>query len=200
MAQQHFLANRETEMVLLALQVFQVLFLWVHGWIPLERPYPDWPYDWLVISYACFHRANPRLVDTLSLPTGTEASCSLSNHVRQNAFLLADAQWNGPKHRAYFAPFGDRLQPAVLLLELFHLTGLSLACYSTATICSTEKAPSSCTVSLQISPKTNISTGPEIPEPITGTCTRNRCRIESKKCFGRHERDRKRETQARRLA
>jgi hypothetical protein len=54
MAQQHFLANRETEMVLLALQVFQVLFLWVHGWIPLERPYPDWPYDWLVISYACF--------------------------------------------------------------------------------------------------------------------------------------------------
>src|ERR1700722_15973255 len=108
MAQQHFLANRETEMVLLALQVFQVLFLWVHGWIPLERPYPDWPYDWLVISYACFHRANPRLVDTLFLPTGTEASCSLSNHVRQNAFLLADAQWNGPKHRAYRASFGDR--------------------------------------------------------------------------------------------
>src|SRR5277367_5942651 len=37
MAQQHFLANREIEMVLLALQVFQVLFLWVHDWIPLGR-------------------------------------------------------------------------------------------------------------------------------------------------------------------
>ena len=78
-------------MVLLALQVLQVLFLWVHDWIPLgrlndvaavrsqdtrrrlvtvtliqsvpwtiglcfsllyfRRPYPDWLYDWLVISY-----------------------------------------------------------------------------------------------------------------------------------------------------
>ena len=37
MAQQHFLANRESEMVLLALQAFQVLFLWVHDWIPLGR-------------------------------------------------------------------------------------------------------------------------------------------------------------------
>jgi hypothetical protein len=37
MAQQHFLANREIEMVLLALQAFQVLFLWVHDWIPLGR-------------------------------------------------------------------------------------------------------------------------------------------------------------------
>jgi hypothetical protein len=37
MAQQHFPANRESEMVLLALQVFQVLFLWVHDWIPLGR-------------------------------------------------------------------------------------------------------------------------------------------------------------------
>ena len=37
MAQQHFPANHEIEMVLLALQVFQVLFLWVHDWIPLGR-------------------------------------------------------------------------------------------------------------------------------------------------------------------
>jgi hypothetical protein len=37
MAQQHFLANRGIEMVLLALQAFQVLFLWVHDWIPLGR-------------------------------------------------------------------------------------------------------------------------------------------------------------------
>jgi hypothetical protein len=37
MAQQHFPANREIEMALLALQVFQVLFLWVHDWIPLGR-------------------------------------------------------------------------------------------------------------------------------------------------------------------
>ncbi len=37
MAQQHFPANREIEMVLLALQVFQVLFLWVQDWIPLGR-------------------------------------------------------------------------------------------------------------------------------------------------------------------
>ena len=37
MAQQHFPANREIEMVLLALQAFQVLFLWVHDWIPLGR-------------------------------------------------------------------------------------------------------------------------------------------------------------------
>jgi hypothetical protein len=91
MAQQHFPANREIEMVLLALQVFQVLFLWVQDWIPLgrlndvaavrnqdttrrlvtvtliqsvpwtiglcfsllhfRRPYPDWLYGWLVISY-----------------------------------------------------------------------------------------------------------------------------------------------------
>src|SRR3984957_9310421 len=91
MAQQHFLANREIEMVLLAFQAFQVFFLWVHDWIPLgrlndvaavrsqdtgrrlvtvtliqsvpwtiglcfsllhfRRPYPDWLYDWLVISY-----------------------------------------------------------------------------------------------------------------------------------------------------
>jgi hypothetical protein len=37
MAQQHFPANREIEMALLALQVFQLLFLWVHDWIPLGR-------------------------------------------------------------------------------------------------------------------------------------------------------------------
>ena len=100
MAQQYFPANREIEMVLLALQVFQVLFLWVHDWIPLgrlndvaavrsqdtrsrlvtvtliqsvpstiglcfsllqaRRPYPDWLYDWLAISYGLLfigHRA-----------------------------------------------------------------------------------------------------------------------------------------------
>jgi hypothetical protein len=37
MAQQHFPVNREIEVVLLALKVFQVLFLWVHDWIPLRR-------------------------------------------------------------------------------------------------------------------------------------------------------------------
>jgi hypothetical protein len=37
MAQHHFPANREIEMALLALQVFQVLFLWIHDWIPLGR-------------------------------------------------------------------------------------------------------------------------------------------------------------------
>ena len=36
------------------------------------------------------------------------AQNSLSNHVRQNAFLLAAAQWNGPKYCAYPASFGDR--------------------------------------------------------------------------------------------
>jgi hypothetical protein len=35
MAQQVFPANRQIEIVLLALQTFQVLFLWVHDWIPL---------------------------------------------------------------------------------------------------------------------------------------------------------------------
>ena len=37
MAQQGFPANHETEIVSLALQVFQVLFLWVHDWISLGR-------------------------------------------------------------------------------------------------------------------------------------------------------------------
>jgi hypothetical protein len=37
MAQPHFPANREIEMVLVALQVLQVLFLWLHDWIPLGR-------------------------------------------------------------------------------------------------------------------------------------------------------------------
>ena len=37
MAHRGFPANREIEMVLLALQGFQVLFLWVHDWIPLGR-------------------------------------------------------------------------------------------------------------------------------------------------------------------
>jgi len=44
----------------------------------------------------------------ISFPTGTEASRSLSNHVRQTAFLLAGAQWNGPRHCAYPASSGDR--------------------------------------------------------------------------------------------
>jgi hypothetical protein len=35
MAQQHFPENHEIELVLLALQVFQVLFLWVHDWVRL---------------------------------------------------------------------------------------------------------------------------------------------------------------------
>src|ERR1700724_4906663 len=100
MAQQHFPANREIETILLALQVFQVFFLWVHDWIPLghlndvatvrsqdtrrrlvtvtliqsvawtiwlcfsllyfRRPYPDWLYDWLVISYGLIWRPPPR--------------------------------------------------------------------------------------------------------------------------------------------
>jgi hypothetical protein len=114
--------------------------------------------------------------------------------------FLPTRKWNSPKHRAYFAPFGDRLQPAVLLLELFHLTGLislhtnvlllpsievcpliPILRITSATVhpawpataqqqsAPQKNAPSSCTVSLQILPKTNISTGPEIPEPITGT-------------------------------
>jgi hypothetical protein len=37
MAQYAFAANRHTEIVLLALQAFQVLFLWIHDWIPLGR-------------------------------------------------------------------------------------------------------------------------------------------------------------------
>ena len=37
MARQYFPANREIEVVLPSLQVFQVLFLWVHDWIPLGR-------------------------------------------------------------------------------------------------------------------------------------------------------------------
>jgi hypothetical protein len=37
MAHQHLPANREIEMALLDLQVFQVIFLWVHDWIPLGR-------------------------------------------------------------------------------------------------------------------------------------------------------------------
>jgi hypothetical protein len=68
MAQQHFPANREIEMALLALQAFQVLFLWVLVTVTLiqsvpwtiglcfsllyfRRPYSGWLYDWLVISY-----------------------------------------------------------------------------------------------------------------------------------------------------
>jgi hypothetical protein len=37
MAQYAFAPNRDTEIVLLALQAFQVLFLWIHDWIPLGR-------------------------------------------------------------------------------------------------------------------------------------------------------------------
>src|SRR3984893_13678924 len=148
MAQPHFPANREIEMVLLALQVFQVLFLWVHDWIPLgrlndvaavrsqdtrrrlvtvtliqsvpwtiglcfsllhfRRPYPGWLYDWLVISYGLLFIGQIRAwwIPYLFRPEPKRAA--LSNHVRQNAFLLADAQWNGPKPRAYPASFGDR--------------------------------------------------------------------------------------------
>jgi hypothetical protein len=35
MAQHIFPANRSVEITLLALQAFQVLFLWIHDWIPL---------------------------------------------------------------------------------------------------------------------------------------------------------------------
>ncbi len=35
MIEEHFPANHAVEMVLLALQVFQVLFLWIHDWVPL---------------------------------------------------------------------------------------------------------------------------------------------------------------------
>ena len=37
MARHLFPANRDIEIVLLTLQVFQVLFLWIHDWIPLGR-------------------------------------------------------------------------------------------------------------------------------------------------------------------
>ena len=37
MAHHRFPANHEVEMVLLALQGLQVLFLWIHDWIPLGR-------------------------------------------------------------------------------------------------------------------------------------------------------------------
>jgi hypothetical protein len=149
MAQQHFPANREIEMVLLALQLFQVLFLWVHDWIPLgrlndvaavrsqdtrrrlvtvtliqsvpwtiglcfsllhfERPYPGWLYDWLVISYGLLFigqirawwipylfRQEPKRAARYQIMFG------------KNALFSAAAQWNGPKHCAYPASFGDR--------------------------------------------------------------------------------------------
>src|ERR1700733_8699412 len=102
MAQQHFLANCEIEMVLFALKAFQVLF---SGFTIVSRLALRLARDYL---WPALHRANRRLVDTLSFPTGTGASCSLSNHVRENAFLLAAAQWNGPKYCAYPASFGDR--------------------------------------------------------------------------------------------
>ncbi|MGA9529158.1 MAG: hypothetical protein WBS24_13680 [Terriglobales bacterium] len=37
MSQQVFPANPRIEIILLLLQIFQVLFLWVHDWIPLGR-------------------------------------------------------------------------------------------------------------------------------------------------------------------
>ena len=37
MARHVFPANREIEIIVLSLQVFQVLFLWIHDWIPLGR-------------------------------------------------------------------------------------------------------------------------------------------------------------------
>jgi hypothetical protein len=75
-----------------------------------RRPYPDCLYDWLVIGYGLPFSGQIRAWwIPLFFLTGTEASSSLSNHVRQNTLLLADAQWNGPKHRAYPASFGNRL-------------------------------------------------------------------------------------------
>jgi hypothetical protein len=37
MSEQIFPANQNVEIIFLALQVFQVLFLWLHDWIPLGR-------------------------------------------------------------------------------------------------------------------------------------------------------------------
>jgi hypothetical protein len=37
MSEQIFPANQRVEIILLGLQVFQVLFLWLHDWIPLGR-------------------------------------------------------------------------------------------------------------------------------------------------------------------
>jgi hypothetical protein len=37
MSEQPFPTNQHVEIILLALQVFQVLFLWIHDWIPLGR-------------------------------------------------------------------------------------------------------------------------------------------------------------------
>jgi len=136
MAHQYFPANREIEGVLLALQAFQVLFLWVHDWIPLgrlndvaavrsqdtrrrlvtvtliqsapwtvglcfslshfRRPYPDWLYNWLVISYGLLFIGQIRAwwIPYLFRPE-PERACSLSNHVRQDAFLCRRAmEWS----------------------------------------------------------------------------------------------------------
>jgi hypothetical protein len=51
-------------------------FLWVHDWIPLERPYPDWLYDWLVISYACFSsgKSTPCWIPYLFRPESRRAA------------------------------------------------------------------------------------------------------------------------------
>jgi hypothetical protein len=37
MAQTHFPATHALELVLLGLQVFQVVFLWIHDWVPLGK-------------------------------------------------------------------------------------------------------------------------------------------------------------------
>jgi len=69
MSEQVFPANHSVEIIFLGLQVFQVLFLWLHDWIPLVQsapfsigllfsvlhlgqPYPHWLYMWLWISYS----------------------------------------------------------------------------------------------------------------------------------------------------
>jgi hypothetical protein len=72
-----------------------------------RRPYPDWLYDWLVISYGLLLIGQIRAwwIPYLFRPEPERAA--RSNHVRQNVFLLAAAQWNGPKYCAYPATFGD---------------------------------------------------------------------------------------------
>jgi hypothetical protein len=150
MAQQHFPANREIKMVLLALsRCFKFSFSgfttgfpvgrlndvaavrsqdtrrrlvtvtliqsvpWTIGLcfslLHFRRPYPDWLYGWLVISYGLLFIGQIRAwwIPYLFRPE-PKLSRSLSNHVRQNAFLLADPQWNGPKHCVYPASSGDR--------------------------------------------------------------------------------------------
>jgi hypothetical protein len=136
MVQRHFPANLEIEMVLLALQLFQVLFLWVHDWIPLgrlndvaavrsqdtrrrlvtvtliqtvpwtiglcfsllhfRRQYPEWLYDWLLISYGLLFIGQIRAwwIPYLFRPEPNRAA-------RYQIMF-------GKTHCAYPASFGDR--------------------------------------------------------------------------------------------